>query len=94
MHIKTGSPEKARRALETGDRLVLSEADMRRVLSGEKTLEQAREASVAPAAVGLRADESAQGTSQIASPGGVDLGWGILYDPSKKAGGARQLDSV
>ena len=49
---------------------MLSEADAKSVLSEEKTLEQVRDESAA--AVEL---------ANIKDGPGVDLGWGILYDP-------------
>ena len=76
-HITTGSIAKAKQQLQR-TKLVLSEADAQSVLSGEKTLEQARDESVA--AVPTKAVELANIKD---APCGVDLGWGILYDPKK-----------
>jgi len=68
-HITTGSIDKAKQQLQR-TKLVLSEADAKSVLSEEKTLEQVRDESAA--AVEL---------ANIKDGPGVDLGWGILYDP-------------
>ena len=68
-HITTGSIAKAKQQLQR-TKLVLSEADAKSVLSEEKTLEQVRDESAA--AVEL---------ANIKDGPGVDLGWGILYDP-------------
>ena len=76
-HITTGSIAKAKQQLQQA-KLVLSEADAQSVLSGEKTLEQARDESAA--AVATKAVELANTKD---APCGVDLGWGILYDPKK-----------
>ena len=78
-HITTGSIAKTKQQLQR-TKLVLSEADAQSVLSGGKTLEQARDESVA--AVPTKAVELANINIKDA-PCGVDLGWGILYDPKK-----------